>query len=58
MCTRLIVLLGGLFIIYTAIKEIDHMLAVEEIEHVNGGQTTLCRHGHHHDHHHESGVFL
>jgi len=32
----LIVLLGGLFIIYTAIKEINHMLAVEEIDHVNG----------------------
>ncbi len=33
----LIVLLGGLFIIYTAIKEINHMLAVEEIDHINGG---------------------
>ena len=33
----LIVLLGGLFIIYTAVKEIQHMLTVEEIEHVNGG---------------------
>lgn len=35
----LIVLVGGLFIIYTAVKEIQHMLAVEEIDHVNGGQT-------------------
>ena len=34
----LIVLGGGLFIIYTAIKEIQHMLAVEEIDQVNGGQ--------------------
>ncbi len=33
----LIVLLGGLFIIYTAIKEIQHMLAVDDIEHANGG---------------------
>ena len=33
----LIVLLGGVFIIYTAIKEIQHMLAVDDIEQVNGG---------------------
>ena len=34
----LIVLLGGLFIIYTAVKEIQHMLTVDEIEHVNGNK--------------------
>ena len=32
----LITLLGGAFIIYTAIKEINHMLAVEHIEHSEG----------------------
>ncbi len=32
----LIVLFGGLFIVYTAVREINHMLSVEEIEHVNG----------------------
>lgn len=32
----LIVLIGGVFIIYTAMKEIFHMLSVEEIDKVNG----------------------
>ncbi len=32
----LIVLFGGFFIIYTAFKEIFHMLGVEDIEHVEG----------------------
>ena len=34
----LIMLIGGLFIVYTAVKEIQHMLVVEEIEQVNGGK--------------------
>ena len=33
----LIVLFGGVFIIYTALKEIIHMLAVQDIGHENGG---------------------
>ncbi len=33
----LIVLFGGAFIIYTAIKEISHMLAIHDIEHMNNG---------------------
>ena len=38
----LIVLLGGAFIIYTALKEIFHMLAVEDIEdHHNGGRRSV-----------------
>ena len=37
-----ITLLGGAFIIYTAIKEINHMLAVEHIEHSEGsGRRTV-----------------
>ena len=32
-----IVLVGGVFIIYTAIKEIMHMLAVDDLEHGAGG---------------------
>ena len=32
----LIVLFGGAFIIYTAIKEIHHLMAVEHIEHSEG----------------------
>jgi predicted tellurium resistance membrane protein TerC len=35
----LIVLFGGIFITYTAVREIHHMLSVENIEHVNGGKT-------------------
>lgn len=35
----LVTLLGGGFIIYTAIKEITHLLAVEHIEHSEGGKT-------------------
>ncbi len=39
----LIVLVGGVFIIYTAIKEISHMLAVEEIDHAeNGGRRSVA----------------
>ena len=34
----LITLAGGAFIIYTAIKEISHMLTVEHIEHSEGGK--------------------
>ena len=38
----IITLLGGAFIIYTAIKEINHMLAVEHIEHSEGsGRRTV-----------------
>lgn len=33
----LIVLFGGIFIVYTALKEINHMLTVEEIDNVNEG---------------------
>lgn len=37
-----IVLLGGIFIIYTALKEIMHMLSVEDIEHSeNGGSRSV-----------------
>ena len=35
----LITLLGGAFIIYTAIKEIHHLLQVDHIEHSEGGGT-------------------
>ena len=35
----LITLAGGAFIIYTAIKEITHLLAVEHIEHSEGGKS-------------------
>ncbi|MEO9971360.1 MAG: tellurium resistance protein TerC [Hyphomonadaceae bacterium] len=35
----LVTLLGGAFIIYTAVKEITHLLAVEHIEHSEGGKT-------------------
>ena len=34
----LITLAGGIFIIYTAIKEITHLLTVEHIEHSEGGK--------------------
>ena len=34
----LITLAGGAFIIYTAVKEISHMLTVEHIEHSEGGK--------------------
>jgi len=34
----LIVLFGGLFIIYTAVKEIQHMLAVDDIGHADNGR--------------------
>lgn len=33
----MVTLLGGAFIIYTAVKEITHLLAVEHIEHTEGG---------------------
>ncbi len=37
-----IVLLGGVFIIYTAVKEIFHMLAVDDLGHgANGGQRSV-----------------
>jgi predicted tellurium resistance membrane protein TerC len=35
----LVTLLGGAFIIYTAVKEITHLLTVEHIEHSEGGKT-------------------
>ena len=35
----IVTLLGGAFIIYTAIKEITHLLAVEHIEHSEGGKS-------------------
>jgi len=35
----LVTLAGGAFIIYTAIKEITHLLAVEHIEHSEGGKS-------------------
>lgn len=35
----LIVLLGGAFIIYTAIKEITHLLVVKDLDEENGGPT-------------------
>ena len=35
----LVTLLGGAFIIYTAVKEITHLLAVEHIEHSEGGKS-------------------
>lgn len=35
----IVTLLGGAFIIYTAIKEITHLLTVEHIEHSEGGKT-------------------
>ena len=39
----LIVLIGGGFIIYTAMKEISHMLAVHDIEHAeNGGRRSVA----------------
>lgn len=34
----LVTLIGGAFIIYTAIKEISHMLTVDHIEHSEGGR--------------------
>ena len=36
----LIVLLGGIFLIYTALKEIFHMLSVDDLGHANGGRAT------------------
>jgi predicted tellurium resistance membrane protein TerC len=36
----LIVLGGGVFIVYTAVKEISHMLSIEHIESEGGGATT------------------
>ena len=40
----LVTLLGGAFIIYTAIKEIHHLMAVEHIEHSEGsGRRTVGR---------------
>ena len=38
----LIVLFGGVFIIYTALKEIMHMLAVQEIGHESGGGKSVA----------------
>ena len=38
----LVTLFGGAFIIYTAIKEIHHLLIVEHIEHTEGSGTSLC----------------
>ena len=38
----LVTLFGGGFIIYTAIKEIHHLLIVEHIEHTEGLWTPLC----------------
>jgi len=35
----LVTLAGGAFIIYTAVKEIHHMMAVDHIEHTEGGKT-------------------
>ncbi len=35
----LVTLIGGAFIIYTAIKEISHMLTVKHIEHSEGGRS-------------------
>ena len=35
----LVTLLGGAFIIYTAVKEITHLLTVEHIEHSEGGKS-------------------
>ncbi len=35
----LVTLLGGAFIIYTAIKEISHLLTVDHIEHSEGGKS-------------------
>ena len=35
----IVTLLGGAFIIYTAVKEINHLLAVEHIEHSEGSKT-------------------
>ena len=35
----IVTLLGGAFIIYTAIKEITHLLTVEHIEHSEGGKS-------------------
>lgn len=35
----MVTLLGGAFIIYTAVKEITHLLTVEHIEHSEGGKT-------------------
>lgn len=37
----MIVLLGGLFIIYTAVKEISHMMSLEDAHHEEKKQTTL-----------------
>ena len=34
----IVTLLGGAFIIYTAVKEINHLLAVEHIEHTEGSK--------------------
>lgn len=33
----LIVLVGGIFIIYTAIKEISHMLVIHDVDHIDNG---------------------
>jgi len=39
----LIVLIGGAFLIYTAMKEISHMLIVDDIEHMqNGGRRSVA----------------
>jgi predicted tellurium resistance membrane protein TerC len=35
-----IVLTGGVFLIYTAMKEIHHLLSVDELEHEGGGRAT------------------
>ncbi len=37
-----IVLFGGAFIIYTAIKEIFHMLSVDDLEHENGASRSVA----------------
>ena len=38
----IIVLLGGVFIIYTALKEIYHMLSVEDLEEHGGGRRSVA----------------
>lgn len=39
----LVTLIGGAFIIYTAIKEITHMLTVDHIDHAEGGKSSVAK---------------
>ena len=53
----IIVLFGGIFIIYTAIKEIMHMLIMGDLDKGGGAASSFAR-ATGIDRHHESGVFF